>query len=170
MKKGVRFLAALMLTASMLLHLHLPEVSALKCARSTPPAEEMASSALTFKGTFISETSEQLTFQVSTWWKGESAKTIVKLYSNMWTHFEPGVEYIVFASKQDGKLSPRLCGNTAPSANFDLNALGPGIPAGMPGKEPMIERLPFPLDHIVDTVIRAADLTGTCLFRRLSYS
>lgn len=128
MKRGIKSLIAAACALSLMFGFRVPTASALKCASPKSVTEEMAYSALTFKGTLVSETSNSSTFKVSTWWKGDTSQATVKLRADIWVEFEPGKEYIVFAGKQDGKLSPNLCGNTALSSDLDVTALGPGTP------------------------------------------
>ncbi|UNK18954.1 hypothetical protein MNQ98_02590 [Paenibacillus sp. N3/727] len=158
MNRGIKLLAAAACALSLMFAFRVPEASALKCAAPPKPVtEEMAYSALTFKGTLVSETSNSSTFRVSTWWKGDSSQATVTLKANMWIYFEPGEEYIVFAGKQNGKLSPNLCGNTALSSDLDVKPLGPGTPVLSP---PEVENLALEATTLGAIIVSIMGLIG----------
>lgn len=101
--------------------------SALSCAQPRPPQEELGLAEAVFKGKLLSETRNRLHFEVSKVWKGEVGSKI-SLHPNGWTEFNTGQEYVVFVSKEDGKLTPRLCGNTGLASEVNEAALGEPIP------------------------------------------
>ncbi|WP_144028040.1 hypothetical protein [Paenibacillus sp. 32352] len=115
--------AGLCLAIILLWGIAIPSVSALSCAPPRPPKEEMDYSELVFKGRLLSETKEKLTFQVLAVWKGDLHETVT-LNQNHWTEFEAGEEYIIFAGRDEGKLRPKLCGNTGLASSFDETTLG----------------------------------------------
>lgn len=139
MKKGFKSLAVAVFALCLILSFRIPDASALKCASKNPILEEMENSTLTFKGTLIAESNNLLTFQVSTWWKGDSSQTKVILHSNIWIPFEQGKEYVVLAGEQNKQLSPLLCGNTGPIADVDTEPLGPGTDVIPPIKPQSVE-------------------------------
>ncbi|WP_106769169.1 hypothetical protein [Paenibacillus faecalis] len=158
MNKGIILIAACACALSLLFGFRVPAASALSCAGPKPVTEEIERSTITFKGTLISESSDSLTFQVSTWWKGDPSQTTVTLKANIWVVFEPGKEYIVFAGKQNGKLTPNLCGNTGPSSMVDMTDLGPGTPV-LPTPDLKNTALgATPLGTIISTILSLLNL------------
>ena len=119
MKKWVGLWLAIVL----FLGIAIPSASALSCAPPRPPKEEMDYSELVFKGRLLTETKEKLKFQVLTVWKGDLHETVT-LNQNYWTKFQEGEEYIIFAGRDEGKLRPKLCGNTGLASSFDETTLG----------------------------------------------
>ncbi|MFC7680405.1 hypothetical protein [Paenibacillus sp. GCM10028914] len=155
MKRGFKSLIVAMFTFSLIFGLRIPDASALSCAKSPTVTEEMESSALVFKGTLISEASDSTTFQVSTWWKGDSTKTTVTLQKSIWITFTKGAEYIVFANDHKGTLNPNLCGNTGPSTNVNIESFGSGTEVTMPLKEHNLAFEATLLGTIIITIMSA---------------
>ncbi|ULL19097.1 hypothetical protein DVH26_34500 [Paenibacillus sp. H1-7] len=121
--------AGLTLTMILLFGLYaffVPSAWALSCAPPRKPIEELGYSDMVFKGRLVSEAKDRLTFAVSKVWKGEVSETTM-LYQNYWTEFTKGEEYIVFAGTSEGRMQPKLCGNTGLAAGFDEQALGESI-------------------------------------------
>ncbi|MNI41249.1 hypothetical protein D3C73_954970 [compost metagenome] len=104
-----------------------PAAHALSCAAPVQPQEELRHAEIVYSGKLITKSNNKLHFQVSQVWKGSVGSTIT-LKPNMWIDFNLGAEYVVFASTQEGKLSPRLCGNTGLATSAKISALGTPIP------------------------------------------
>ncbi|MBP1154296.1 MULTISPECIES: hypothetical protein [unclassified Paenibacillus] len=100
---------------------------ALSCAPPRAPQEEMEFSQMVFKGTVVSQNRDKLHFEVAKAWKGDPSGKLT-LNQNGWTEFKTGDEYVVFAGMEDGKLRPRLCGNTGLATGFNEDQLGEPIP------------------------------------------
>jgi len=132
--------------------------SALSCAQPRPPQDEMNYSEAVFKGTLVAQSNNKLFFEVSKVWKGEVSRKFT-LHQNFWTSFQEGQEYIVFAAPEDGRLRPRLCGNTGPAAGIDEQALGAEIPLAPDAR--------IPGAWIVWTAIGALIVLAFILIRRM---
>jgi hypothetical protein len=110
--------------------------AALACTCAPPPGpqESLTSSDAVFTGTVVSVTpsggSNQVVFQVESVYKNAKCGqvTIVTALDEAacgYT-FQVGTSYLVYASRQQGKLSTGICSRTQPtsSASGDLTALG----------------------------------------------
>ncbi|MFN7252398.1 MAG: hypothetical protein ACK4M9_16705 [Anaerobacillus sp.] len=122
-----RIVSSLLISCILFMSVKISNVEALSCAEPDPPLKEMVYSEIVFKGKFVSSSKDKLHFKVQKLWKGQVGNNI-SLYENYWTEFIPGNEYIVFAGKDEGKLRPRLCGNTGVASPDLENQLGNIIP------------------------------------------
>jgi hypothetical protein len=123
----LRIVSSLLISCMLFMSVNISNVEALSCAEPDPPLKEMVYSEIVFKGKFVSSSKDKLHFKVQKLWKGQVGNDI-SLYENFWTEFTPGEDYIVFAGKDEGKLRPRLCGNTGVASPDLEKQLGHIIP------------------------------------------
>lgn len=107
---------------------------ACSCAPPPPPQEALKQSAAVFTGTVLavtdSGTNRQVRLRVERVWKGTKCGevTIVTALDEAacGSSFQVGTSYLVYATRQQGKLSTSLCSRTQPAsgASEDLAALG----------------------------------------------
>lgn len=125
MRRVSRLIAAFVLVLVTLLSFNIP-VNALSCAETPSIQREKQASELVFKGIVSSQTDHEVRFHVTQVWKGEVGPKLT-LARDLWSSFEDGEEYIVFALESQGAMRVSLCGNTGLAANVDENALGASI-------------------------------------------
>lgn len=112
-------------------------VYACSCIMPGTPQEELSRADAVFGGTVTSiervdQMTLRVTFDVGRIWKGPSAPTLSVTTAGdsaaCGYQFQPGAEYIVYATGQDGSLVTSLCSRTQPaaSASDDLAILGEG--------------------------------------------
>ena len=110
--------------------------SALACSCAPPgtPQESLASSDAVFTGTVLSLTpgqgTQEVRLRVEGTWKGAKCGEVTGVTAldeaACGFGFQEGTSYLVYATKNQGKLSTNLCTRTKPtaSASEDLAALG----------------------------------------------
>ena len=141
---GKKIMATLVMAVLAAVLLQAPSAYACSCAEPVPVEEEMEKSAAVFSGKVVkivdnriltsmsSDASIGYVFEVEKAWKGVERKEVV-VYTERYSascgyEFAYGEEYIVYATKEYGKLRTTLCSRTAslPSAGQDLAQLGAG--------------------------------------------
>jgi hypothetical protein len=145
-----KILSSVLVSYVLFMIFNISNVEALSCAELDPPLKEMVYSEIVFKGKFVSSSKDKLHFKVQKLWKGQVGNDI-SLYENFWTEFTPGEDYIVFAGKDEGKLRPRLCGNTGVASPDLEKQLGNIIPLTQqqPNPEPSWSSILFTIAGLI---------------------
>lgn len=110
----VRIFAVLLVLVVSLTLPDLTKVQALSCEKPGPLSEELARSAVVFKGEVVATYKDgQTIFEVQTAWKGV-ADSRIEMYDNGWDPYVPGQTYLVLGANRDGELRTQLCGWSGP--------------------------------------------------------
>jgi Tissue inhibitor of metalloproteinase len=107
---------------------------ACSCIEPPPPQEAAQQAAAVFSGTVVSVTQvgnqQEVRIRVESVWKGAKCGEIT-IYTPLdeaacGFNFQTGLNYLVYAERQQGKLTTNLCTRTKPTALAaeDLAALG----------------------------------------------
>jgi hypothetical protein len=107
---------------------------ACSCAPPPPPQDALKQSSAVFTGTVIDVTTSGVNhvvrLRVESSWKGAKCGEVTVLTASedaaCGYSFQVGQSYLVYAVKEQGKLSTNLCSRTKPTsdAGEDLTALG----------------------------------------------
>lgn len=118
----------------LLLSLAAEPAFACSCIEPPPPQEAAQQAAAVFTGTVVSVTQvgnqQEVRIQVERVWKGAKCGEITILTpldeAACGFNFQTGQSYLVYAERQQGKLSTNLCSRTSltSQAGGDITALG----------------------------------------------